>query len=400
MILSKQQYGTFAEAITPDVEFELTQTRRHIHQHPELSFQEYKTSAFIKDRLTQLGIPFRSVANTGVIATIGSGTPCVGLRADIDALPIRETTSLAFASTTDGVMHACGHDMHTTMLLGAARLLKENEGRLNGTVVLVFQPGEEKNPGGASLILEEGALDNPRPDVMFGQHVDPDATVGSLSFVSGPMMASADELTWTIRGIGAHAAQPHKGRDPLFAASGLVHHLQGVMSRMRNPLEPSVLTVTSIHGGSAFNVIPDEVQMLGTLRSFDQAWREKAWDILTQQTSEYCSLHGCSGQLDIGKGYPSLSNDDQTTAFARAIATEIVGPNRVLTFEPKMWAEDFAYYAQQIPSCFWMLGVRPPNLATMPGLHHPEFSPDESALVIGTRMLATVAMAYLAKAQA
>jgi hippurate hydrolase len=395
MIRETRLIPNLADAITPDFVHMLTQVRRHIHEHPELSFQEFETSAYIREQLEQLGIPYRVVATTGIVATIGSGEKCVALRADIDALPITEETGLPFASARGGVMHACGHDMHTTMLLGAAHLLKAHEPHLGGTVLLLFQPGEEKTPGGASIMIREGALANPVPQMMFGQHVDPDATVGQISFVSGPMMASADELSWTIRGHGAHAAQPHKGRDPLFAAAGLVHHLQGVFNRRRDPLKPSVLTVTSIHGGSAFNVIPETVQMMGTLRSFDQAWREEAWELLEQQTREYCALHGCEGMLEIGKGYPSLVNDADAIAFARAVAEQQFGAANVLDFERKMWAEDFAYYAQQVPSCFWMLGARPKGLDSMPGLHHPQFTPDEQTLVIGARMMAAVAIKFL-----
>ena len=385
-----------AQSITPEIEFELQQTRRHIHENPELSFQEFQTSAFIQQRLTDLNIPFRVVAGTGVVGTVGSGDRCVALRADMDALPILEETGLQFCSSNHGVMHACGHDMHTAMLLGAARLLKERERDLEGTVVLLFQPGEEKNPGGATLMIADGALTNPTPQVVFGQHVDPEATIGTVSFVSGPMMASADELTWSIRGQGAHAAQPHKGKDPVFTASGLVHHLQDVFSRMRNPLHACVLTITSIHGGSAFNVIPELVTMMGTLRCFDQEWREEAWKLLEKHTHDYCALHGCDGLVEIGKGYPSLVNDPDTTSFARSVAATVVGEDCVQTFEPKMWAEDFAYYAQQIPGCFWMLGVRHPEVAEMHGLHHPKFTPHEAALPLGARLLAATAINYLA----
>ncbi|RPI66695.1 MAG: amidohydrolase, partial [Ignavibacteriae bacterium] len=273
----------------------MQQTRRHLHQHPELSFVEFETSKFIQARLTELGIPFRVVANTGVVAHVGSGTSCVALRADIDALPILEETGLAFASKNPGVMHACGHDTHTTMLLAAAQMLKERESELGGVVKLIFQPGEEQTPGGAIIMIAEGALEDPVPSMIFGQHIDPGAPYGTISFVSGAMLASADELYWTIRGFGAHAAQPHLGKDPVYAAAGLVHHLQSLVTKNRNPLNPGVMTITAIHGGTANNIIPDVVEMKGTLRSFDQAWREQAWDFLERQTRDYCALHGCDG---------------------------------------------------------------------------------------------------------
>ncbi len=396
MILNKTTMQSITDAATPEFVNYLIQTRRRLHEYPELSFQEVQTSSFIRAQLDELAIPYRIAATTGTIATIGSGTKCVGLRADIDALPITEETNLPFASQNPGVMHACGHDTHTAMLLGAARLLKENESQLGGTVVLVFQPGEEKSPGGASLLIAEGALDSPRPQAMFGQHIDPDQESGVISFVSGPMMASADELTISIHGFGAHAAQPHKGHDPLFTAAGLVQHLQGVLSRMKNPLVPSVLTITSFHGGTTFNVIPESVVLQGTLRSFDSAWREEAWKVITEQVRDYCALFQCTSHVEITKGYPPLVNNAHATAFARSVAEEVFGDGYVREFEPKMWAEDFSYYAEIIPSCFWMLGGRPSNSTVSAGLHHPRFSPDESAMIKGAQMLAAVAMRYLA----
>ena len=375
---------------------DMQETRRHLHRHPELSFQEHETSAFIQRRLTELDIPFRVVATTGVVAHIGSGDRCVALRADIDALPITEETGLPYASENPGVMHACGHDTHTTMLLAAARMLKDRETELPGVVKLLFQPGEEKTPGGASIMIAEGALEDPTPTMIFGQHINPDAPFGELSFVSGPMMAAADELYFTITGYGAHAAQPHLGRDPMFAATGLVHHLQSLITKKRNPLHAGVLTITAIHGGHATNVIPDEVTMKGTLRAFDQEWRESAWTYLEEQTRSYCALHGCEGRLEISKGYPPVVNDEAATAFARNVASEVFGADRVNDFEPKMWAEDFAYYSQHMPGCFWMLGGRPSDLTSMPGLHNPKFAPQEDAMITGATMLAEVAVRALA----
>ncbi len=373
----------------------MLEMRRHIHRNPELSFKEFETCAYICARLKALDIPYTVVANTGVVAHIGSGTKCVALRADIDALPIEEETGLQYASQNPGVMHACGHDTHTTMLLAAAQLLKESESELKGTVKLLFQPGEEKTPGGASMMIAEGALESPRPSVIFGQHINPDAPCGELSFVAGPMMASADELYWTITGSGAHAAQPHKGRDPILCATGLVQHLQMLITKRRNPLDPGVLTITSIHGGSATNIIPDTVELKGTLRSFNEQWRFDAWDYLEEQTTEYCRLHGCEGKITILKGYPPLVNDADAVAFARDVASSVVGNERVTDFEPKMWAEDFSFYSQHMRSCFWMLGGRPPSDQSMPGLHNPRFAPDEDAMITGAAMLASVAMREL-----
>ena len=373
----------------------MQETRRHIHRHPELSFKEYETSAFIRKRLADLGIESKVLAETGVVAHIGSGNTCVALRADIDALPIMEETGLDYASENPGVMHACGHDTHTTMLLTAAALLKRREKDLGGIIKLIFQPGEEKTPGGASIMIREGALDSPRPSVIFGQHIDPDAPLGRISFVEGPMMAAADELYFTIRGYGAHAAQPHLGRDPIFAATGLVHHLQQLITKRRNPLHAGVLTITAIEGGHATNVIPDIVTMKGTLRAFDQQWREEAWSFLEQHTRDYCAMHGCDGIVEISKGYPPLVNDATAVAFARTVATSLIGEDNVQDFEPKMWAEDFSYYGQHIPSCFWMLGGRPDGMDSMPGLHNPRFAPEEQAMITGAALLSSVAWSYL-----
>ena len=369
--------------------------RRHLHAHPELSFQEEQTCAYIMAQLDSMGVQYRRVAGTGVVAHIGSGSRCVALRADIDALPIHEETGLPFASTIPGVMHACGHDAHTAMLLGTAQILKGMEQQIPGVVKLLFQPGEEKSPGGASLMIADGALTDPVPEVIFGQHVNPDADAGVAEFVSGPMMASADELYWTLRGFGAHAAQPHKGKDPIVAAAELISHLQTLVTRSRNPLDAGVISVTSIHGGSATNIIPDVVELKGTLRSFNEQWRRDTLTRLEEHSRVLCSLHGVESEFTAVIGYPPLINDAQATEFARACATDVLGAESVGDFEPKMWAEDFSFYGQSIPAAFWMLGVRRPGAGTVPGLHNARFVPDESAFAAGTSMLAHVALKWL-----
>lgn len=383
---------TLLPTSAPDVE-RLVSIRRHLHQHPELSFQEYDTASYIRQELSNLGIPWKVCAETGTVATVGWGERCVALRADIDALPMTEETGLPYASNRSGVMHACGHDMHTTMLLEAARILKDKESELPGMVMLLFQPGEEKTPGGASLMIADGAFAEATPRFIFGQHVDPSADVGTVSYVSGPMMAAADELFISITGKGAHAAQPHVGRDSIVAAAGLVQHLQTLVSRRRDPLESGVLSITSIHGGTATNIIPERVDMLGTLRSFDQDWREFAWNWLEEQIPRFSSLHDCNGTIEISKGYPPLINDPDAVRVARSVGVEL--QLDVCDFSPKMWAEDFSYYGRIAPSCFWMLGVRPSNLDDMPGLHHPRFTPDESALRHGTNLLVQTALRAL-----
>lgn len=329
--------------------------RRHLHAHPELSFQEYETSAYIQSQLQELGIDYQVLAQTGVVAHIGQGDRCVALRADIDALPILEETGLDFASQNPGVMHACGHDSHTAMLLGAAAVLKSMESELSGVVKLIFQPGEEKSPGGASIMIKEGALQNPTPAIIFGQHVNPDATVGDLEFADGVMMASADELYWTLRGFGAHAAQPHKGKDPVIAAAELIVHLQTLISRQRNPLDAGVLSVTSIHGGSATNIIPEVVELKGTLRAFSEDWRWETLDRIKQHSSALCALHGVECEFHVVVGYPPLVNNASAVALARSAAAKIVSTEHIHDFEAKMWAEDFSFYAREIPAAFGCL---------------------------------------------
>ena len=373
----------------------IIQDRRHLHHNPELSFQEYDTCAYISKRLESMNIKHSIIAQTGIVALIGKGKRCIALRADIDALPIEEDTNLEFASCKPGIMHACGHDAHTAMLLGAASILKDHESTLNGVVKLIFQPGEEKVPGGASIMVAEGALDNPKPEVIFGQHVYPDATCGDIQISIGPTMASADELYITIHGKGAHAAQPHQGIDPIIIASELILHLQALVTKMRNPLLPGLLGITSIHGGSATNIIPDTVELKGTLRSFDPEWRELAIRKIQEHTEQLCAMHEAKCEVKILRGYPALNNHEGAARFAILTAQRLIGDSQVTDFEPKMWGEDFAFYGQHIPAAFWMLGVRPHDQVSMPGLHNAQFTPDEQSLPIGAAMMAKTAIDWL-----
>lgn len=370
--------------------------RRWLHAHPELSFCEYATRDYIARTLEDIGLTPHIVAETGVVAVVGNGQRCVALRADIDALPITEQTGLPFASQCKGIMHACGHDCHAAMLVGAAALLHEHRQQLKGRVLLIFQPGEEKSPGGATHIIASGIFDEYQPEAIFGQHVYPDAPTGIIELASGPIMASADELYWTLQGRGSHAAQPHKGANPIRAAAELIVHLESIIQRARNPLAPALLAVTAIEGGTATNIIPDCVRMKGTLRSFDNQWRHQMWNRLIAQSRLLCSIHDVECDLEIAEGYPPLVNNDSATAHVWNVAQALVGCSNVRQFEPKLWAEDFAFYAQHIPAAFWMLGCRPPHRDTMPGLHSPQFAPDENALPIGAAMLAAVADAWLA----
>lgn len=369
--------------------------RREIHSNPELSFEEYQTCKFIQDRLNELGIENKVIGNTGVVAIVGKGDKCVGLRADIDALPIHEETGLEFASKNDGVMHACGHDMHTTMLIGAAEILKEIEDELGGIVKLIFQPGEEKLPGGASILIEEGILENPKVDAIFGQHIYPGESEGVVSLNSGPVMGAPDELYFTIKGKSTHAAQPHLGFDPIVAASQLIIYFQTLITKYKDPIEAGVLSITSIKGGNATNIIPDEVKLMGTLRSFNEKWREMMHKLIEENSKALCAIYGCDIEIEIKKGYPPVINDEKLTELTRKNSAIIVGTESTIDFLPKMWGEDFAYYGKNIPSTFWFTGVRPIGQDEMPALHNSKLSPSENAMPIGTAMLVTAAINYL-----
>src|SRR5574343_219767 len=296
--------------------------RHHLHAHPELSYQEFETSRFIQDQLTALGIPFKVMATTGVVGLIEGKNPSkriIALRADIDALPIKEENDVPYRSTNDGVMHACGHDVHTTCLLGAAKILNELKDEWEGTVKLIFQPGEEKNPGGASLLIKEGVLENPRPQAIFGLHVHPQLETGRLSFRGGQVMASADEIYITIKGKGGHAAAPHATVDTILVASHLVVALQQIISRNNNPLSPSVLSITSFQGGYTTNVIPSEVKLMGTFRALDETWRFKAHELIRKQAEAIVTGMGAELQLHIDVGYPSVFNNEELYTRARAL---------------------------------------------------------------------------------
>ncbi|MCX6153989.1 MAG: M20 family metallopeptidase [Candidatus Kapabacteria bacterium] len=361
--------------------------RRKIHANPELSFQEFQTSALIQKYLTDLGVNFQILASTGVVAHIGNPDhPCIALRADIDALPILEETGLECSSQNKGIMHACGHDFHTSILLICAAILKSQETQLKKYIKLIFQPAEEKIPGGASIMIKEAVLENPKPNAIFGLHIEPSTSTGQIAVNHGPILASADELYWTIKGKGCHAAQPHVGNDCVLAASHLVMHLNTLMTKFRNPLNPGVLSVTSIHGGSATNIFPDEVKLMGTLRAFNEDLRSKMHELIRENSKAICSLYGCDCDVEVAIGYPHLNNDRLQTEYVQKVASEILGESNVLTFEPKMWAEDFAFYAKEIPACFFFLGVQPED-SELPPLHNARLSPDENALKIGVAMM-------------
>ena len=370
---------------------EFVQIRRYLHANPELSYQEFNTSAFVQDKLSSWGIPFEIKATTGVIGLIEGKNPSsriIALRADMDALPIQEENDVVYASTKKGIMHACGHDVHTTCLLGAAKILQELKNEWEGSIKLIFQPGEERNPGGASLLIKEGVLDNPAPQGIIGMHVHPGLELGKLSFRKGRVMASADEIYITIKSKGGHAAAPHLTADTVLIASQLIVSLQQIISRNNNPLSPSVLSICSINGGHTTNVIPSEVKMMGTFRAMDETWRYKAHDLIRKQTIGIVEAMGAEVSLHIDIGYPTVDNEPLLTDHAWQLANEFVGVENVSETEIRMGAEDFGFYSRAIPGCFFRLGVRNEERGIIHNVHTPTFDVDEKAISKGMGILA------------
>lgn len=371
---------------------EFIAVRHHLHAHPELSYQEFETSKYVQAKLAELSIPFEVKSTTGVVGLIKGKNPesrVVALRADMDALPIKEQNDVPYKSTKEGIMHACGHDVHTSCLLGAAKVLQQTRDEWEGTVKLIFQPGEEKNPGGASLLIKEGVLDNPKPQCIFALHVNPQLEVGYLSFRDGKVMASADELYFTIRSKGGHAAAPHLTADTILIASHLVVSLQQIISRNNNPFSPSVLSITSFQGGYTTNVIPTEVKLMGTFRAMDEAWRFKAHDLIRKQAKELVEAMGAEADVHVDVGYPCVYNNEALHQNAVQIAKDYMGDDKVQETEMRMGAEDFGYYSQEIPGCFFRLGTANKAKGITAGVHTPVFNIDESAIEIGIGMMAT-----------
>ncbi len=370
---------------------EIISIRHHLHANPELSYQEFETSKFIQQQLTALNIPFEIKATTGVIGLLKGKNPekrVVALRADMDALPISEENDIPYKSTNPGVMHACGHDVHTSCLLGAAKILSELRQEWEGTVKFIFQPGEEKNPGGASILIKEGVLENPAPKNIFGMHVHTTLEKGKLSFRSGMVMASADEIYITIKGKGGHAASPHLTADTILIASNLIVSLQQLISRNNSPFNPSVLSITSFHGGNTTNVIPSEVKLMGTFRAMNEEWRYKAHELIKNMATQIVQSMGAEIDLKIDIGYPSVLNNEALTVAARTAAESFIGNENVEETELRMGAEDFAFYSHEIPGCFFRLGTANITKGITAGVHTPRFNIDEEAIEIGMGMMA------------
>ena len=373
--------------------------RRHIHANPELSFQEYETSKYVRAQLESFGITeIESIADTGLIAFVRGKNPnkkIIALRGDMDALPIFEANDVEYKSKNKGVMHACGHDVHTSSLLGAARILSELKDEFEGSVKLLFQPGEEKLPGGASIMIKEGALENPRPENIVGQHVMPLIDAGKVGFRSGMYMASADEIYLTIKGKGGHAAMPEMFTDPIVIASHIIVALQQIVSRKASPKVPSVLSFGKINAEGATNIIPEEVKIEGTFRTMNEQWRAEAHKLIKKMAEGMAESMGAECVVDIKVGYPFLQNEPELAAELRNYAVEYMGEENVIDLDLWMAAEDFAYYSQVIDSNFYRLGIRNEAQGINSGLHTSTFNIDESALEVGVGLMAYLALRQL-----
>ncbi|MEP7111169.1 MAG: M20 family metallopeptidase [Ferruginibacter sp.] len=383
----QQQIKTLAKQYAD----EFISIRRHLHANPELSYQEFETSRFVQQKLSLLNIPFEIKATTGVIGLLHGKNPgkrVVALRADMDALPIMEENDVPYKSTNPGIMHACGHDVHTSCLLGAAKILSELRDEWEGTVKLIFQPGEEKNPGGASILIKEGVLENPAPQHIFGMHVHTTLEAGKLSFRGGMVMASADEIYITIKGKGGHAAAPQFTSDIILIASHLIVSLQQIISRNNNPFNPSVLSITSFQGGNTTNIIPSEVKLMGTFRAMNEDWRFKAHDLIKNLSTELVNSMGAEIEIKIDAGYPYVLNNEKLTAAARLKAESFLGKENVEETELRMGAEDFAFYSHKIPGCFFRLGTGNVAKGITIGGHTPTFNIDEAAIETGMGIMA------------
>lgn len=379
-----------------DYKAEVIAIRRHLHQHPELSFKEYETANFIEHKLKSFGITnFKRIVDTGIIALIEGKKPTkkvIALRGDIDALPIQEENEVDYKSVNSGVMHACGHDVHTSSLLGVAKILHELKNDFEGTIKLIFQPGEEKIPGGASLVIKEGGLENPKPTGIIGQHVYPQLEAGKVGFKSGMYMASADEIYVTVKGKGGHAALPQQNIDPVLIASHIVVALQQIVSRAAHPTIPSVLSFGKIIGNGATNIIPDEVKLEGTFRTMNEEWRANAHVKMKKMAEDIAEGMGGKCDFEIKKGYPFLVNDDELTQKAKNAAIEFLGKDNVVDLDLRMTAEDFAFYTHVVPGCFYRLGIKNEEKDIQSGLHTSTFNIDEEALETSIGLMSWLAI--------
>jgi amidohydrolase len=384
------------KSLAAELKGELIANRRHLHSHPELSFAEYNTADFVASALQSYGLKVqRGVAGTGVVALLEGQNPqskVLALRADMDALPILEANDVPYRSQNPGVMHACGHDAHTASLLGTAKILSQCRTDWNGTLKFIFQPGEEKLPGGASLMIGEGVLENPKPKAIVGQHVMPLISVGKVGFRSGMYMASADEIYLKVKGKGGHAAMPEFCIDPVLASAQILVALQAVVSRRLSPKIPAILSFGKLQAQGATNIIPNEVLIEGTFRCMDETWRNKAHEFIKQIAQSTAQAFGAECEVEIKKGYPFLQNEAGLTTRLQELAKQYLGEENVLELDLWMASEDFAFYTQQMPGCFYRLGTANPSKGIVSGVHTPTFDIDEDALEIGSGLMAWLAV--------
>jgi amidohydrolase len=390
-----------AEKMTP----RLIETRRDIHMHPELGNRETRTGALVAERLRALGLEVRHpVAHTGVVGVLQGGRPgpVVALRADLDALPIQERNDVPYKSRNDGVKHACGHDAHTTIVLGTAEVLAGLRAQLPGTVVFVFQPAEEGSPegeeGGAPLMIKEGVLERPKVDAMYGLHMDPQVEVGDVGWSIGPIFASSDRFVIEVQGRKTHGAYPHTGLDPVPVAAELVQALQLVVSRQVDAQEPKVLTIGSIHGGNRFNIVADQVTLEGTIRALEPAVRQTLKERIARTVKGVAEAHGTAAVLRwVGGGNGATINEAALTRASVPSLERVYGKARVREVRPQMGAEDFAAFAERVPALYVKMGVRNQAKGITAMIHTEDFDIDEAVLPLGVRALSTMAWDFLAR---
>ncbi len=389
---------TKIQELAKNIHQEVIANRRHLHQNPELSFHEEKTYQFVTSKLDELGIGYERMAGNGLVALLQGEKPSVqvvALRGDMDALPITEANDVPYKSQNPGVMHACGHDVHTSSLLGTAHILNQLKSEFGGTVKFIFQPAEEKLPGGASLMIAEGVLENPKPQAVLGQHVMPLIDAGKVGFRAGKYMASTDEIYVTVKGKGGHAAQPQQNIDPVIITAHILTALQQVVSRFADPKSPSVLSFGKVIANGATNVIPNEVYLEGTFRTMDEKWREEAHVKMKKMAEGMAESMGAICDFEIRKGYPFLINEEKLTARVRGFAEDYLGKENVLDLDIWMAAEDFAYYSQVADACFYRLGTRNEERGIVSSVHTPTFDVDEGALALSTGLMAYMALKEL-----
>ncbi|WP_342647179.1 M20 family metallopeptidase [Mucilaginibacter sp. CSA2-8R] len=392
--MMKEQIQELSQKIFGDV----VSNRRHLHANPELSFHEIATSAYVASKLDALGIPYVRMADNGIVGLLSGSKPSnqvVALRADMDALPITEANDVPYKSTNTGVMHACGHDVHTSSLLGTATILSSMKDQFAGTIKFIFQPAEEKLPGGANLMIQQGVLENPKPQAVIGQHVMPLIDAGKVGFRAGKYMASTDEIYVTVKGKGGHGAQPQQNIDPVIITAHILTALQQVVSRFADPKSPSVLSFGKVIANGATNIIPNEVYLEGTFRTMDEQWRQEAHRRMKKMAEGIAESMGGSCEFNIMRGYPFLINEEKLTASVRSHAEDYLGKENVLDLDIWMAAEDFAYYSQVADSCFYRLGTRNESRGITSAVHTPTFDVEESALAVSTGLMAYMALKQL-----